>query len=140
MRVAAYPNCCGSAVINDLACTRTSGGRTGMISQEDAEEELQAAIKKTAKKAIVSLIINSDQRDVYKDLLPKHGFRCVHKEFYGGHFRTLFMYVRAATEDTPTNREEYYEDARRRQALERERRGLAPSSSCVEIAWARPGQ
>ena len=94
MEIEKFPGCCGGFVLHNFGHTRMTNGDREEFDLDDMEEQLVDYIDKQKHRAFLIVTLNTEQREVYKKMLFKHGFRRKGSGYNKPHRSTVYIYIR----------------------------------------------
>ena len=94
MQITKFPGCCAGFVLHDFGHTACTEGRREDYDLDDVEAQLKACIEEQKHRAFLMITLNTEQREVYKTLLYKYGFRRKGSGYNRPHQSTVYVYIR----------------------------------------------
>jgi hypothetical protein len=94
MDIAYFPGCCGGHVLYNFGHTTCTEGNSDGFDLDDMERQLEEYIQVQKHCAFLVITLNTEQREVYKEMLFKHGFRRKGSGYNAPHKSTVYVYIR----------------------------------------------
>lgn len=89
-----FPGCCGGYVIHNFGYTDCTGGDADEPHLDGMEKDLQALIQQKEGRAFLTITLNTEQREVYKKILYRNGFRLKGHGYNKPHNSIIYFYIR----------------------------------------------
>lgn len=94
MHLNGFPGCCGGSVLHNFGYTDDTEGDGDEFDLYEMEKQLEKYIEQQKRLAFLIITLNTEQREVYKKMLFKHGFRRKGSGYNKPHQSTVYVYIR----------------------------------------------